>query len=164
MSTHLSVSCEQCHEVGSTPFKPSPTEIHNYLSVSLILLKTAAELSSLKISYSIIAVRRDCYLPHMLGPIKIMLSLCLISYALCYEDIWGSGGIAPTCSTSALGGDWWLAARFCRFIPRQRSPGSDWIGGWVNPRTSLDTGNKRKMIRNCSVLIRNSLIESPFYC
>jgi hypothetical protein len=41
-----------------------------------------------------------------------MFSLCkvkvkflsLINYALCYEDIWGSGGIAPPFFTSALDG------------------------------------------------------------
>jgi hypothetical protein len=32
------------------------------------------------------------------------LSLCLISYALCDEDVWGSEGIAPPFLTSALDG------------------------------------------------------------
>jgi hypothetical protein len=32
------------------------------------------------------------------------MSLCLINYSLCHEDIWGGGGIAPTFLTSALDG------------------------------------------------------------
>jgi hypothetical protein len=32
---------------------------------------------------------------HVEGKAKEKLSLCLINLALCHEDIWGSGGIAP---------------------------------------------------------------------
>jgi hypothetical protein len=28
----------------------------------------------------------------------------------------------------------WLASRPCRFTPRERSPGTHWIGGWVDPQ------------------------------
>jgi hypothetical protein len=35
---------------------------------------------------------------------KVKLSLCLINYTLCHEDIWRSGGIAPLQLTSALDG------------------------------------------------------------
>jgi hypothetical protein len=34
----------------------------------------------------------------------VNLSLCLISQALCREDMWGSGGTAPPFLTSALDG------------------------------------------------------------
>jgi hypothetical protein len=34
--------------------------------------------------------------------VQIKLSLCLIYYAPRHEDVWGSGGIAPVFSTSAL--------------------------------------------------------------
>jgi hypothetical protein len=45
------------------------------------------------------------------------MSLCLISYALCHEDIWGSGGIDPPFVISAVDtGEWW-ASRSGRFIP-----------------------------------------------
>jgi hypothetical protein len=33
---------------------------------------------------------------------KVKFSLCLINYALCHENIWGSGGIAPHFLISAL--------------------------------------------------------------
>jgi hypothetical protein len=38
---------------------------------------------------------------------------------------WGSVGIAPR-----------IIDR--RFIPRERSPGTHWIRGWVGPRAALD--------------------------
>jgi hypothetical protein len=38
---------------------------------------------------------------------NVKLSPCLINEALCHEDVWGSGGIAPSCFASALdGGEW----------------------------------------------------------
>jgi hypothetical protein len=40
--------------------------------------------------------------------------------------------------TSALDGDEWSASRPGRFIPRERAPGTHWIGGWVGPRAVLD--------------------------
>jgi hypothetical protein len=36
--------------------------------------------------------------------------------------------------TSALDGDEWLASRLGRFNPRERAPGTRWMGGWVGPR------------------------------
>jgi hypothetical protein len=47
------------------------------------------------------------------------LSLCLISQALCHEDIWGSGGIASPFLTSPLDGGEWSAS--CLY-PREKSP------------------------------------------
>jgi hypothetical protein len=55
--------------------------------------------------------------------VKVKLSLCLINSALCHEDIWGSGGIAPPFLTSALDGGEWSASRPCRFTPGERSDG-----------------------------------------
>jgi hypothetical protein len=40
--------------------------------------------------------------------------------------------------TSALDGGEWLASRPRRFTPRERAPGTHWIGGWVGPRAVLD--------------------------
>jgi len=40
--------------------------------------------------------------------------------------------------TSALDGDEWSASRPCRFTPRGRAPGIQWIGVWVGPWTGLD--------------------------
>jgi hypothetical protein len=61
---------------------------------------------------------------------NVKLSLCLISSALCHEDIWGSGGIAPPFLTSA--------SCPCRFTPGERAPGTHWIGGWVGSRAGLE--------------------------
>jgi hypothetical protein len=47
--------------------------------------------------------------------------------------------------TSALDGGEWSASRPDRFTPRERSPGTHWIGGWVGPRTVLDAVVKRKI-------------------
>jgi hypothetical protein len=47
--------------------------------------------------------------------------------------------------TSALDGGEWSASRPCRFNPRERAPGTHWIGGWVGPRADLDAVVKRKI-------------------
>jgi hypothetical protein len=60
------------------------------------------------------------------------------------KTYWGCGGVIPRildlgtrreCSASRPG----------RFIPRERAPGTHWIGGWVGPRAVLDTVVKRKI-------------------
>jgi len=40
--------------------------------------------------------------------------------------------------TSALDGGEWSASHPGRFTPRERAPGTHWIGGWVDPRNGLD--------------------------
>jgi hypothetical protein len=45
--------------------------------------------------------------------------------------------------TSALDGGEWAASRPGRFTPRERVPGTHWIGGWVGPRAVLDAVVKR---------------------
>jgi hypothetical protein len=39
--------------------------------------------------------------------------------------------------TLALDGGEWSASRPGRFTPRERVPGTHWIGGWVGPRAVL---------------------------
>jgi hypothetical protein len=52
---------------------------------------------------------------------------------------WGSGGIAPLIFfTSVLDGGEWSASRHGRFTPRERAPGTHWIGSWVGPRVVPD--------------------------
>jgi hypothetical protein len=46
--------------------------------------------------------------------------------------------------TSALDGGEWSASRPSRFIPRERAPGTHWIGGWVGHRAVVDAVVKRK--------------------
>jgi hypothetical protein len=40
--------------------------------------------------------------------------------------------------TSAVDGYEWSASRPGRFTPRERAPGTHWIGGWVGPRAVLE--------------------------
>jgi hypothetical protein len=47
--------------------------------------------------------------------------------------------------TSALDGDEWSASRPGCFTPRERAPGTHWIGGWVDPRAFLNAVVKRKI-------------------
>jgi hypothetical protein len=47
--------------------------------------------------------------------------------------------------TSALDGGEWPASRLGRFTPKERAPGTHWIGGWVDPRAVLDAVMKRKI-------------------
>jgi len=48
--------------------------------------------------------------------------------------------------TSALDGGEWSASRLGRLTPREKDPGTYWIGGWVGPRAGLDTVVKRKIL------------------
>jgi hypothetical protein len=45
----------------------------------------------------------------------------------------------------ALDGGEWSASCPGHFTPRERSPGTHWIGGWVGPRAGLDAVVKRKI-------------------
>jgi hypothetical protein len=62
---------------------------------------------------------------------------------------WGSGGIAETFLTSAQDGGEWAASRPGRLTPRERAPGTHWIGGWVGPRAGLDAVVKRTFPSFC---------------
>jgi hypothetical protein len=44
--------------------------------------------------------------------------------------------------TSALVGGEWSASRFGRFTPAERAPGTNLIGGWVDPRAGLNDMEK----------------------
>jgi hypothetical protein len=44
--------------------------------------------------------------------------------------------------TLALVGGEWSASRPGRFAPGEKAPGTQWIGGWVGPRTGLDEMDK----------------------
>jgi hypothetical protein len=48
--------------------------------------------------------------------------------------------------TLALDRGEWVASHPGCFIPRKRTIGTHWIGGWVGPRASLDMVSKRKKI------------------
>jgi hypothetical protein len=47
--------------------------------------------------------------------------------------------------SSALDEGDWSASRPGRLIPKERAPGTHWIGGWVGPRAVLDAVVERKI-------------------
>jgi hypothetical protein len=51
--------------------------------------------------------------------------------------------------TSALDVGEWSASCLGCFTPRESVPNTNWIGGWVGPRASLDTVSKRKIPSPC---------------
>jgi hypothetical protein len=70
----------------------------------------------------------------------------VLNWELRHEDVLGEWVYSFTNSlTSAL--DWgeWSDLRPGRFIPRDRTPGIHWTGGWGGPRASLYTVSKRKI-------------------
>jgi hypothetical protein len=64
-------------------------------------------------------------------------------WALCRDDVWGSGGIAPPFLTSTLVEGEWSASGPGRFTPGKGAPGTHCIGSWVGPRAGLDPGEKK---------------------
>jgi hypothetical protein len=50
-----------------------------------------------------------------------------------------------TFMASALDGDEWSASRPSHFTPREREPGTHWIGGWVSTRAGPDPVMNRKI-------------------
>jgi hypothetical protein len=70
--------------------------------------------------------------------VKVKLSLCFFNRAPRHTGVLGEWTYGSTYSlTSALDGPG-------RFTPRERAPGTHWIGGWVDPRAVLDAVVKRK--------------------
>jgi hypothetical protein len=58
---------------------------------------------------------------------------------------WGIEGIAPRIINFGTRWGEWSDLRPGSFNPRERAPGTHWIGGWVGPRAGLDTVVKRKI-------------------
>jgi hypothetical protein len=77
----------------------------------------------------------------------INLSLCFFfNLAPRYESVLGEYRYSSTHSfTSALDCCECSASRHGRFTPKERAPGTHWIGGWVGPRTVLNAVVKRKI-------------------
>jgi hypothetical protein len=76
---------------------------------------------------------------------KVKLSLCF-DWAPRHEGVFREWRYSSTLSlTSALDGGEWSASRLGRFTPRERDPGTHWIGGWVGPRAVLDAVVKKKI-------------------
>jgi hypothetical protein len=93
--------------------------------------------------------------------VKVKLSLCFNS-APHHEGVLGEWKYSSTHSlTSALEGGEWSASRPGRFTPREGTPGTHWIGGWVGPRAVLDVVVKRKIPNPCQELNPRTLIVQP---
>jgi len=63
--------------------------------------------------------------------------------------------------TSALDGGEWSVTCPGSFTPRERAPGTHWIGGWVVPRAGLDAMVKRKIPSSCRDLNPHSSSPQP---
>jgi len=58
---------------------------------------------------------------------------------------WGVEVYLHAFLTSALDLGEWSASRPGRFTPRERAPGTHWIGGWVGSGAGVDTMVKTKI-------------------
>jgi hypothetical protein len=84
------------------------------------------------------------HINQLLWFVKVKLSLCLTKHRA--KRRIGQWRYSSTHSfTSALEGVKWSVSRPGRFIPRERAPGTHWVGGWVVPRAVLDAAVKRKI-------------------
>jgi hypothetical protein len=83
---------------------------------------------------------------YILCDVKVKLSLCF-NWAPLHEGVLGEWRYSSThYLTSALDGGERSASRPGRFTPRERAPGTHWIGGCVGPRAVLDVVVKRKIL------------------
>jgi len=64
--------------------------------------------------------------------------LCIITEEHEFKAYWGNGGIVPRILDLCLDSGEWSASHPGRFTPKQRAPGTHWIGDWVGPRVGLD--------------------------
>jgi hypothetical protein len=73
------------------------------------------------------------------------LSQCF-NWAPRHEGVFGEWRYSSTHSlTSVLDGGEWSVSQPGRFTPREKAPGTHWIGGWVGSRAGLDAVVKRKI-------------------
>jgi hypothetical protein len=79
-----------------------------------------------------------------------VVSVSFLTEKHAIKAYWGKWRYSATHSlTSEIDGDEWSASRIGRFTPRERAPGTHWIGGWVGPRAVLDAVVKRKTLSPC---------------
>jgi hypothetical protein len=81
----------------------------------------------------------------------------IVKLSLCYEDIWGSGGIALPFLISTLNGSELSASGHRSFTPREWVPG---IGGWMGPRFCLNSVEKTKIL-HCRKSNLGRSVRSP---
>jgi hypothetical protein len=76
--------------------------------------------------------------------VKVKLSLCLTKHHA-MKMYWGVEVQLHGFLTLVLDGGEWSASHPGRFTPRERAPGTHWIGGWVGTRAILDVVVKKKI-------------------
>jgi hypothetical protein len=74
---------------------------------------------------------------------------CALTKHYTIKAYWGVEVELHAFLTSTLDGGECSASRPGRFTSREKLPGTNWIGGWVGPRTGLDAVVKRKISRCC---------------
>jgi hypothetical protein len=62
---------------------------------------------------------------------------------------WGSGGVASRILDLGTDGSEWSASLPGRFTPRERAPGTHWLGDWVGCRAGLQSVVRRKILSLC---------------
>jgi hypothetical protein len=75
----------------------------------------------------------------------LKLSLYLINYALCHEDILGSGGIAPSFLTSSLDGGEWSDSRPMSLYPGRKRGRYPWDRSQGGPQSRSGRHGKEKI-------------------
>jgi hypothetical protein len=92
--------------------------------------------------------------------VKVKFPLCF-NWAPCHGGVLGEWRYSSTQSvTSALDGGAWSASRPGHFTPRERAPGTHWIGGWVDPRAVRGRGGEEKNSQPQPWFIRSERIIS----
>jgi hypothetical protein len=75
---------------------------------------------------------------------KVVPVLFFFNWAPRQEGVLGEWTYSCTHSvTSVVDGSEWSASRYGRFTPKERTPNTHWIGGWMGPRTDQDAVVKR---------------------
>jgi len=63
--------------------------------------------------------------------------------------------------TSALDGGEWSVSHPGRLTPKERTPGTHWLGGWVGPRTGIHAVVRRKFPAPIGIQIPDHPARSP---
>jgi hypothetical protein len=98
------------------------------------------------------------------GSIKVNVKLSLCFFLTKHHTMKEYCGVEEDLHaflTSTLNGGEWSASRPGCFTPRERAPGTHWIGGWVGPRTCMDVVAKRKIPSLCRDSNPKSYSHSP---
>jgi hypothetical protein len=94
------------------------------------------------------------------GKVKVKLSLCF-NLAPRHVGVLGSGDMLPRILDLGTRWRWVVSFTPGHFTPRERAPGTHWIGSWMGPRAGLDTVLKRKIPSPCRTQTPDHPARSP---